>query len=92
MECPPGIDAEQKEKNKENIIHRERHIVAQWNVMDFSTSSNALIQKSVEGLVRKMLSTFRGRTVGAEIQKKNNCLITCIKRDMIGDVDSKLSP
>ena len=63
--------------------------MVQSNVMDFSTSSNAMIQDNSEGLIRKMLFTFRGKTVGAEMQKKNNCLITWVDGDMIGDVDSK---
>ena len=30
--------------------------------------------------------------MGVETQKKNNCLITWIDMDMIGDVDSKYHP
>ena len=59
------------------------------NIMDFSTSSNAVIQDNSEGLMRKKLSTYRERTVGAETQKEKNCLITWVEGDMIGDVDSK---
>ena len=51
-----------------------------------------MIQNNAEGLMRKMLSTFRRRTVGVETQKKNNCMNTWVDRDIIGDVDSKQSP
>ena len=61
------------------------------NITDFSASSNAMIQNNAEGLMRKMLSTFRGRTMGAETQKKNNCLNTWVDGDTIGDVDAKQS-
>ena len=56
------------------------------NIMDSSTSSNAMIQNNAEGLMRKKVSTFRGITVGVETQKKNNCLITCVDGDINGDV------
>ena len=35
-----------------------------------------------------MLSTFRERNEGVETQKENNCLITWVNGDLIGDVDS----
>ena len=57
--------------------------------MDFSTSSNAMIQDNSEGFMRRMLSTSRERTVGAETQKKNDCMNTWVDGDMIWDVDSK---
>ena len=60
--------------------------------MDFSTSINAMIQDSSEGFMRKKLSTFRGRSVGVETQRKNNCLNTWVDGDIIGDVDTKQSP
>ena len=45
------------------------HYKQRSNIMDFSTSSNVKTQNNAEGLKRKMLSTFRGRTVGVETQK-----------------------
>ena len=66
--------------------------MAQLNVMDFSTSSNAMIQDNSEGLVRKTISTSRESTVGVETQQRNNCFIIWVDGDMIGDVDSKQSP
>ena len=65
--------------------------MVQSNIMDFSTSSNAMIQNNAEGLMKK-LSTFRGRTVGVKTQKKNNYLNTWLDGDSIGDVDAKQSP
>ena len=43
-------------------------------------------------LRERKLSTFRGRTVGVETQKKNNCLNTWVDGDSMGDVDAKPSP
>ena len=37
------------------------------NMMDFSTSSNTMIQDNSEGLRERKLSIFRGRTVGVEM-------------------------
>ena len=42
-------------------------------------------------LGERKLSTFRGKTVGVETQKKNNCLNTWVHGD-IEDVDAKQSP
>ena len=57
--------------------------------MDFPTSScNAKTQNNAEGLMKKK-STSRGRTVGAEIQKKNNCLNSWVDGDTTGDIDAK---
>ena len=53
LEWPPGTDAEWKEQNQENIIYRDWYTVVQWNIMDFSTSSNAMTQDNAEGLWRK---------------------------------------
>ena len=67
--------------------------MAQLNVMDFSPSSNAMTQDKSEGLTRKMLSTSRERSVEIVTQKKNNCLITWVNEDMIGNVvDTNRSP
>ena len=57
-------------------------------MMDFSTSSNTRIQENFEGLIRK-LSTFRGRILGEETLKKNNCLNTWVNGDVIGYVEVK---
>ena len=65
--------------------------MVQWNIMDFSTSSNAKIQNNTEELMRKKLSTVRGRTVGVETQKKNNYLNTWVDGDSIEDVEGKES-
>ena len=74
-------------------MHRDGFTVAQLNVMDFSTSSNAIIQDNSEGLMRKNTKfTSRERTAGVETEKKNNCLIPWFDGDMIGDVDSNPSP
>ena len=59
------------------------------NVIDSSASSNALIQDSYIGPMKKELSTCRGRTTGVETQKKNNCMNTWDDVDMIWEVDSK---
>ena len=40
-------------------------------------------------LGERKLSTFGGRTVGVETQKKNKCLITWVDGDIIGDLDAK---
>ena len=63
--------------------------MAQSNIMDFSTSSNAMIQDNSEGLIKRMLSTSRERVMGVETLKKNKCLITWVDGDMIGDADFK---
>ena len=43
-------------------------------------------------LRERKLPTSRGRTVGVETQKKNNCLNTWVDGDTIEDVDAKQSP
>ena len=48
LERPPRIDAEQKEQNQENIVHRDRYSMAQSNIIDFSISSNVMIQDNLE--------------------------------------------
>ena len=63
--------------------------MVQSNIMGFSTSNNAMIQNSAEGLMRKNTIHIQSRNVGTERQKKKNCLITWFDGDMIGDVDSK---
>ena len=60
--------------------------------MDFSTSRNAVTQNNAEGLMRKKLSTFRGRIVREETQKKNKCWNTWVDGDTTRDVDDKQSP
>ena len=40
-------------------------------------------------LHKRKLSTFRGRTVGVETQKKNNCENSCVDGDINGDVNAK---
>ena len=58
--------------------------------MDFSTSScNAKTQNNAERLLKKKATTSRGRTVGAETQKKNNCLNSWVDGDTIGDTETK---
>ena len=52
-ERSPGIYAVWKEQNQENIVHRDCYIMAQLKVMDFSTSSNAMIQDNPKELRRK---------------------------------------
>ena len=49
----PVIDAEWKEQNQENIVYRDWYTVVQLNIMDFSTSSNAKIQKKWQGTYEK---------------------------------------
>ena len=42
--------------------------------------------------MEKTIIHIRGRTVGAETQKKNNCVNTWDDEDMIWDVDSNDHP
>ena len=65
--------------------------VVEYNIMDFSTSSfNAKTQNKAEGLLkREQLPTSRGRTVGAETQKKNNYLNSWVDGDTTGDIETK---
>ena len=67
------------------MVYRVVYTVVQSNIIDFSTSSNAMIQNNSEGFMRKS-STFRERTVGVETQKKNNCLNTWVDGDIIGEI------
>ena len=64
MERPPGIDAELKEQNQENIVYRDRYTVVNLNKMVFFTSScNAKTENNAEGLLKKRAATH--------IQRKN---------------------
>ena len=56
--------------------------MAQSNVIDFSTSSNAMIQDISEGFMRKNCGS---RNTGG----RKDCLILCVNWDMIGDGESK---
>ena len=47
-----------------NIVHRDGYTVAQLNVMDFSTGSNAMIQDNAEGLMRKNTIPIQRKNYG----------------------------
>ena len=58
--------------------------MVQWNIMDFCTSSNAMIQNKAEGLMRKK---------AIHIQRKNIEEKELLDHgDVIEDVDAKQSP
>ena len=73
LEQPPGSEAEWKEQNQENIVGRDGYTVAQLNVMDFSTSSNAMILNYPEELMRKK-TTSGERTKGVEMKKEKHMI------------------
>ena len=52
----------EREQNQENIVHRDRYTVAQSNVMDFSISSNAMIQDN--SVMRKNASHIQRKNCG----------------------------
>ena len=60
--------------------------------MDFSSSSNTVIQKNTEGLMIKKAIHIRRKNCGSRNTEENNCLNTWVDGDITGDVDAKQSP
>ena len=88
LEKSPGTDAEGKEQNRENTVYRDWYTVVKSNIMDspLVAAMQRFRAMLMDNWKREQLPTYRGRTVGAVTQKKNNYLNPRFDEVTIGDI------